>query len=260
LFYFLSFKNDGRFLKFLVATLSVVDTVHIILVSDLLGNMLIRGRSKPTPSYPIMPWSARQLMASFTLVFFVTFVVQCFFCARVWQVSGKNTVIATIIGVTAVIQLCTGLVFIVQGVKNKSTPTYYSIRINQSAQRVLLPYWISCIVCDCTISASLVYYFHKYRVGMPRTDSILHQLVVFSVNVGVLLCVISIVTLTLLELEGGSFLALAPLLIFSKLYVNCLIAMLNSRKHFRHVVDRSISFPLPEVSAGSAARLSHSVS
>jgi len=135
-----------------------------------------------------------------------------------------------------------------QSIEDKLSSDFFEPSDNPCARLSLA----SSIICDGTISASLVYYFRRYRVGMSRTEPILQQLVMLSVNMGMLMGVVAIMTLILFEADRGVFLCLAPHFVSSKLYVNSLIATLNSRRHFRQMADRSIVFTLPTISAGSS--------
>ncbi|KIM82479.1 hypothetical protein PILCRDRAFT_820340 [Piloderma croceum F 1598] len=215
-----------------ILSASVLDTVHVCLVSDSFWDILLHARPLQKPSFTGLSW---QLTTSFTIVVFVMIIVQSFFCLRVWKVSGGNRFIVTIIILASVIQF---------GI---AVCTYEYIDPTNKSRTLPRLNFISCLVCDGTIAASLVYFFRNFRVGQPRTEPVLQQLIVLSVNTGTLLCVITAMMLALFETKRGSAFLLAPQFISGKLYTNTLIATLNSRRGLRELVDRSIAFSLPTI-------------
>jgi len=109
---------------------------------------------------------------------------------------------------------------------------------------------ISGMVCDIAVSASLIYYFHSFRLRMTRTDIVLQELIVLSINMCVLLCLVTAVALALFELNVGTAVPLAPHMIVYEIYTNSFIATLNTRKHFRALADRTVDFTLPSTTTG----------
>jgi len=159
-------------------------------------------------------------------------------------VSSKNWIVTSIICVTGMTQLGAGMAFSAHLVIVKIPTSVFNTSGIISGQIQL----VSSMACDIAISASLVYYFSTLRVGMEKTKHILQYLVILSVNTGVLLCLVTAVTLILFQVESGTFITLGPHFVLSKLYVNSLLATLNSRKHFRDIANRTVDFPLPTIS------------
>jgi len=104
---------------------------------------------------------------------------------------------------------------------------------------------ISSLLCDVMISGSLIYYFHTNKGQHMKMETILRKLIVFSVNQGVLLVIITIITLVFLSAPKATISSMLPSqFVLSKLYVNCLLAALNSRKEYREIADEDISLSL----------------
>jgi len=183
-----------------------------------------------------------QQVAAFGVSFFVAFIVQCFFGLRVWRIS-KNAILTSMIGITTTVQLGSGMAFTFNSARNKSPEDIYS-PLAIKAGRIQL---IGSMMCDFIISASLVYYFFTLRVGSKKTNAILHQLIIISVNMGVLLCLVTATTLILFEVMVDTSIPSIPHFIISRLYANSLIATLNSRKHIRSMADKTIEFTLPTI-------------
>ncbi|KZP28494.1 hypothetical protein FIBSPDRAFT_259546 [Athelia psychrophila] len=99
---------------------------------------------------------------------------------------------------------------------------------------------ISGIACDGTIAASLTYYLSSYRTGTPRTEPVIQQLIWLSVNTGAVLCLMTVCSWVLFETKQAPPSCMAMHFVLTKLYINSMIATLNTRRHFRTVLDRSI--------------------
>ncbi|KZP24044.1 hypothetical protein FIBSPDRAFT_1013449 [Athelia psychrophila] len=128
-------------------------------------------------------------------------------------------------------------------------------------------YWLQClalklslaflgnIMCDGTVAGSLTYYFRSYRTGMPRTEPVMQQLILLSTSTGLLLCLLTASAWALAQIDPyHSSNCLVPLFIVGKLYVNSMMANLNSRRHFRTVVERTIDYSM-HASAFDTSRL-----
>jgi len=244
IYYFRTFPDDSRITKCLACFLCVVDTLHVCLLSHMFWGFLVYGPSVGFSILLKLPW---QLMASFIVGFIINTVVQCFFGLRVWKISFNNRIIASIIGISSTGQLCAGMAFSGHLI-TVINPTLALNNIGQLYARTSL----ACsLVCDLTISVSMVYYFSLFRDGMKRSKDVLQLLIILSVNMGVLLSLATAVTLILVVNDPGTFTSLGPHFVLSKLYINSLLATLNSRKHFRAITDKTYEYSLPTISTVS---------
>jgi len=248
IFYFRSFPGDSWSTKYLVVFLYVADTIHVYLLSHMFWNFLVYGRTVGFSILLRLPW---QLMASFIVAWVVTTVVQCFFGIRLWKLSRKNWIIVSIIGISSVAQLCAGMVFSAHLIIVKDPFSAFD-HVGDLCGRIEL---VCSLVCDLTISASLVYYFSVFQVDMKRSKHLLQHLIILSINMGILLCLVTAVTIILFQVKAGTFVSLGPHFILSKLYINSLLATLNTRKHFRALADRTITFSFPTMQASGTVPL-----
>jgi len=189
---------------------------------------------------------SREVTASFIIAGFLVCIVQVFFCLRVWKVSGKNRVLAAVIAISSAMTFAAGLAVNIIQFKN---PTSYPL---QPLCRCAL---VGAMVCDATICGSMVYFFRSYRVGQPRTEPVLQQLIILFVNMGVILCICAAATLILYETKRGTGASLTSVFISSKLYINSMMATLNVRKHLRKVANRSMTYSLPTIMTTSSSGL-----
>ncbi|KIM81870.1 hypothetical protein PILCRDRAFT_821230 [Piloderma croceum F 1598] len=240
IFYFRSFPGDNRATKYLVSFLFFADTLHVYLLSHMFWNFLVYGRSVGFIILLRLPW---QLTTSFIVGWVVTTVVQCFFALRVWKVSNKNWIAVSVIGISSMAQLSAGMIFSAHLIK-VGDPFSAFDHVGNLCGRTEL---VCSMVCDLVISVSLVYYFSVFRIGLERSNHLLRNLIILSLNMGGLLCLVTVITLILFEVEAGTFISLGPHFILSKLYVNSLLATLNSRKHLRALANRTIEISLPTI-------------
>jgi len=235
IFYFASFLKDSWVTKTLVITLCVLETFHVYLLNYTFWTMLVSGHA----TFALTRWKWEHLTL-YGIAFAIIFIVQIYFCIRVWRVSAGKAKLATfLIAITAAIQLGSGMAFMDNSIRHRSPQDIFNHEGHTTARIEL----ISAMVCDLVISTALVYYFYIFRIGTQKMNAILHQLIFISVNMGVLLCVVTAVNLALFEY--GSWLSLPPHIILSKLYVNSLIATLNARKHMRTIANRTVEISFP---------------
>jgi len=180
-------------------------------------------------------------MASLVVSFMITFIVQAFFCIRIWRFSHKNWIVTGVIATAALGQIGGGTAYAVASITYRS-PQGISNHAPLLAFKIGL---ISSLLCDVMISGSLIYYFHTNKGQHMKMETILRKLIVFSVNQGVLLVIITIITLVFLSTPKATISSMLPSqFVLSKLYVNCLLAALNSRKEYREIADEDISLSL----------------
>jgi len=167
----------------------------------------------------------------------------------VWKVSFKNWVAAVIICIFSVAQLGAGMALAAHLIIMRVPSAVYD-HIGKLCGEIEL---VCSLVSDVAISVSLVYYFCSFRMGMElyKSKHILRNLILLSVNMGVLLCLVTVITIIVFHADGGTFISLGPNFVLSKLYVNSLLATLNSRKHFRALADRTdeFSFSIPHATS-----------
>ncbi|KAI0946477.1 hypothetical protein AcW1_009927 [Taiwanofungus camphoratus] len=103
------------------------------------------------------------------------------------------------------------------------------------------------VVADLIIATSLCVLLKRIRTGLPRTDSILRVLMLYTINTGVLTSLCAISCLVAYATMPDNYVFIAMYFVLSKLFLNSLLATLNARDHLRKMytggVD-SISFSM----------------
>jgi len=156
----------------------------------------------------------------------------------------KNRMCTSIIATTALVQLGSGMVFVIHSILNPS-PAAVFVPISNWTFKIELA---AALICDLVISGSLIYYFRNNMGVSKKTEIILHKLIVLSIEECVLLSLITIISFILCANRGNSSSAMPSKFVVSKLYVNSLLATLNSRKGFREMAqDISISMSMVSI-------------
>ncbi|KAJ7133416.1 hypothetical protein C8R44DRAFT_849521 [Mycena epipterygia] len=91
----------------------------------------------------------------------------------------------------------------------------------------------SSLLCDVVITVYLCAFLSHHKNGLPKTESMMNNLMMNAVNRGMLTAVSSAFTMILFLVYPDTFwffLSLAP---NSKLYMNSMLATLNMRQHIR---------------------------
>ncbi|KAH7911412.1 hypothetical protein BJ138DRAFT_925442 [Hygrophoropsis aurantiaca] len=91
--------------------------------------------------------------------------------------------------------------------------------------------WIALLATNDIIATFLLCFtLHSSRNGVRVTDTIITVLMAYALNTGLLTCLISIATLFLIVFTPFEFYYAALYVVFVRLYVNSLLAMLNWRR------------------------------
>jgi len=233
-FYFYHFPRDGRFRKITVLAINIIDIVHISLISSMFWDMFVYNRvyGINVSTFIGHPWQMLVFLPTLSILEITT---QGFFAHRVWRVSRGNVVIVIVIVFFSVMAATALLLCLFHGpFPLVSTPTI----VRMSMTPIL--------IVDGTTYGSLIFYFNGSRLGMPRTEPVLRQLIWLSLNSGLLLWLFTAMCFYMYERNTADPAnILAPAFIISQLYVNSLLAALNSRRHLRALINRTITFNMP---------------
>ncbi|KAF9227706.1 hypothetical protein BS17DRAFT_856649 [Gyrodon lividus] len=107
---------------------------------------------------------------------------------------------------------------------------------------------VASTICDAIITGSVVYFL---RAGRPkvklRRAKFMQQLTRVTINMGLLTCVMSLITVILHAFQGDNYWVEISGVILSRSYVNSMLAVLNARKSIRDGErdshDRTIEIP-----------------
>ncbi|KLO13221.1 hypothetical protein SCHPADRAFT_904406 [Schizopora paradoxa] len=174
-FYFQWYKNDKIYVKLVVVTLLILDTVGVALnvagvykyvvssFDDIAG---VANANFGIISYPI-------------LTGVTAFIVQCFFGRRIRILTG-STAISIIIYIASFVQLLAAIGTSIAG------SLIHKLDKFDSTKTISLVWLSGSLVTDLLIAVALVICLHNSRTGFDRLDNIISRLIKFTVQTGVL--------------------------------------------------------------------------
>ncbi|KAI0651520.1 hypothetical protein C8Q79DRAFT_40983 [Trametes meyenii] len=86
---------------------------------------------------------------------------------------------------------------------------------------------------DVQLTAVLVYFLHKSRTGVKRTNSMVDLLIAYTISTGSLICVLNVVSLVLSVLYQHNIIYTAATLVVQAVYTNSFVVALNTRQFVR---------------------------
>ncbi|KAN0127626.1 hypothetical protein V8E53_014604 [Lactarius tabidus] len=207
-------QRDPKPLRFFVLVLLLLDTFHTILcIYSVYWYLILNFGNVENLEYNV--WT---MNAQVTINSFVDYLVQLFYARRLYIVS------------------C----FPFPGSSQHHMPVFTA---RSSALRVFSRYnsliGITCIglgssvVADILIAFSMCWYLYHKRTGFARTDSMIMTLMSYSINSGLLTCIVTAGVLITFSTSTNSMIWEIFFWPMGKIYANSLLAMLNSRDHLR---------------------------
>lgn len=183
------------------------------------------------PSLAIGHWSLFMSVAINTVM---ACIVQIYFTIRIFRLTGSKLRwwLTSIIGISVIAHLCFGietfvLMFIKKDLKKLSEITLFSAT----------PFAIFAILSDVLIAGSLCILLYGGRTGLRKTNSIVTTLIVYAINRCLLTSVVAIVEVIVFSVVAKSLWYIAIDFVIGKLYVNSLLATLNSRQSTRAAIN-----------------------
>ncbi|THH03285.1 hypothetical protein EW145_g6378 [Phellinidium pouzarii] len=228
--YYRNHQKDSLPLKILVGILWVLDTLTTICVAHTLYTYLVLKLGS-TDTIFIIPWSYALQTETVDLI---TFITQTFFAWQIWKVS-KNKFVVLSIELLAASALGLDIEVVVHLFRDPSGASLASPTV-----------WITGSVvqgldalCDIVITICFIYYLNSRRSGIKPTERIIDNLIVYALSrKGVRRTdkasrVTQIIFVSLDVAFPGQVYWLPFQQTVGKLYVNSVLASLNSRRALR---------------------------
>ncbi|KAH9083779.1 hypothetical protein EDB83DRAFT_2563621 [Lactarius deliciosus] len=218
-------KKDPKALKFFVAFITVMDTLHTILCAYVVYWYLVLNFG----NFESLGSSMWAMNIQVVISIFVGASVQLYYARRVYIVS-QSIFIPILIAALVVLGSSFGFLFTAKEFILKQFSRFHSLT------------WIPCVgmttnaLADLLIATAMCWSLYRRKTGYARTDSIIMTLMAYSINSGLLTSVLAGAMTISFVVSPSSLIWLAFFWAMSKCYANSLLAMLNSRDHVR---DRS---------------------
>jgi len=223
--YFRQYRHrDSKRLRATVTSVWILDLIHTIFICQGIWHYLVLSWGDKE-ELDHLTWTVAMSIAITGLL---TIVVHAFFANRVWQLSRRNIWLTALICVLAIIRLASALTTTAQMLRLK----HFSTFIHDFRWLFTLGLALSCII-DVIITGSLCYYLQGNRTGYSSIDDVIHRLLLYTINNGLLTGFASILDMICAASMPNNFLFLSLHFIVAKCYINSLLATLNSRDALR---------------------------
>ncbi|KAF9071597.1 hypothetical protein BDP27DRAFT_1401409 [Rhodocollybia butyracea] len=239
--YFQWYHKDGWNLKVMVLAVMCLETVQICTSFAATYDVVIEHFGDMDAIYTISWFEPTQLLAGYLSAL----IVQLYFASVVYQLNGPGVkrwlftvpiVLLAIVEIGATIAQVVLIKTMIHSFKDMGRIKWiYSLLSSAS------------FACDVLIAVALYITLKSKRTNIQefgghgyfpsRTNRILHKLTVYAINRGVLTAVTAAVNLILFLSKPNTFYYFIGLLTSSKLYMNSMLASLNSRHHIIQSVD-----------------------
>ncbi|KAH9840897.1 uncharacterized protein C8Q71DRAFT_854751 [Rhodofomes roseus] len=226
-----AFPQDPPIIRWVVMSVCVLDTLHIILIMHMIYYYLVTNYDNPSAlAESVWSWDVSVLVTAL-----ITCVVHGFYARRVYILGHRRWPLVIVIGVLSTVRLVFGCIV--------------TIRMLIIRTFAGLPHQIAALVgtgmgagtlADWIITLSLVILLRRKKTKFSQTDSLIDKLTYWTINNGLLTSVVGLaVIFTFVTMPYNMiYMALHPLL--SKLYANSLLATLNFRSIHRDEASRDV--------------------
>ncbi|GBE87156.1 hypothetical protein SCP_1004030 [Sparassis crispa] len=221
--YIKNFPNDHWLIRVTVYLLLGFDTLHVALCWHMMYYFLILNYNN-SPALEAAPWS---FDISVVMTVFISVIVQCFYARRMFLLGNRNWFLMILAITLAIPRMVLGMMVAMSFFVNPS----FDAAAQHLGPLIGSALGLSTLI-DCLVAGSLVFFLRSHRTGFNTTDSFLNELMLWSVNNGLLTSIVS-VSVIILFIALHDLVYFAVYIILSKLYINALLATLNYRKVIR---------------------------
>jgi len=242
--YYENFPEDSWKLKSLVGGVWFADLLHLVLISQATYHYLVTNWGN-VDALGVSVWT---FDTHLVLLGVATVMCQSFFLRRIWLFSHKNIPLVALL-----ISLClaTFALDIFMSVQDMKVPFVSEFQI--LAPEVTAVFSIGA-ASDVIIALLLCYYLRRGGSGFEKTNSIISQLLRYTITTGLATSMLAVACLIAYFARPNTFIFIAMHFSLGRMYTNALLATLNSRRHLRAAVDHtSIPQRSPGVKTGASS-------
>ncbi|KZV66846.1 hypothetical protein PENSPDRAFT_654556 [Peniophora sp. CONT] len=253
--YYARYPSDSWTYKLLVASLVALQLLHQALVGHTVWFYSVANFGNNATYFMPPVWS---LSVQVVLGAFVGAIVKTCYGMRVWRFSQGNYVVTGLIMAMTAAQLATAFAFTVRSFN-------VTLINSQTIKNIGLASLALGAVTDIFTAASLSYFLHHMKTGYLRSDTLIRQLIVHTVNTGLLTSLFSFAVLILYNSLPRNFVFMSVYFILVKLYAVSCLATLNSRRFVSgrgtdndaHHASPEEGLALPSLSKKQSLRAAH---
>ncbi|KAI9465031.1 hypothetical protein BJY52DRAFT_1393298 [Lactarius psammicola] len=223
MYYWHCWNKDRAALKILIGFLVVMEVLHTILCAYVMYWYLILNFGN-VENLRYNLW-AMNLQVNISAI--PCTAVQLFYARRIYIVSG-SIFLPMVIVALLVFGNFTGFFFTAKDFIMKDISKVFHTY-----------YWLSCaamgsaLLVDILVAGMMCWALYRKKTGFARTDSMIMTLMAYTINSGLLTCLLGTAMTVAFVFAPASMMQVAFFWIMGKCYVNSLLAMLNTRDYVR---------------------------
>ncbi|KAI4524254.1 hypothetical protein K525DRAFT_267196 [Schizophyllum commune Loenen D] len=216
-------RNDPRWVQALVVVLVILETLQIAWYFDSTYHYFVSEFGN-AQAFDFSPWqNSAQLLAAYLSAF----LVQFYFATTIYLLKPEAWYATVLIGLLALGSMGAGLAQTVRTAEIASLTRLAETKAITTVQAGLA------FGCDLAITVTLCATFNSFKTGFKSTNTLLNTLMIYAVNRGILTAVCALLNLVLFLRTEGTFYFFIGLMPSSKLYMNTMLATLNTRSHLK---------------------------
>ncbi|KAJ7780764.1 hypothetical protein DFH07DRAFT_439326 [Mycena maculata] len=231
--YFNWYTKDHWGVKAVVICLVILETLHITFFFCGTYWILIDHFGDFAALVVITWYDSAQLLAGYLSAF----TVQMYFAYCIYALSPKYKIMPMFIAALALLQIGAGLA------QTIITTELGSFTLLDKTKRITTLQAASAFACDVSITACLCYTLNGKRTGLKSTNSLLNTLMIIAVNRGMLTALSAALNIILFLSIPNTFWFFLGLILSGKLYMNSMLATLNTRQHIRGRLNEDSAGP-----------------
>lgn len=236
--YYVYYPRDTHGLKVLVASIWVIDTLHVSFMCHALYYYLVTNFGDPD-NLGTGVWS---LFTSLGLNLVMAVLVQTYFAFRIYHLTRSKIRwwLTSFLMLVVLAHFAFGLETVIFMFIKKQFSALSEITLYAAT-----PFAITAVLSDVFIAGSLCILLHGNRSPVIETNTLVNTLIIYAINRCLLTSVVAVAEVIAFAIIPGSLWFIAIDFVIGKLYANSLLASLNSRSALRgrnHTRDGSTSF------------------
>ncbi|KAG2752996.1 hypothetical protein P692DRAFT_20724305, partial [Suillus brevipes Sb2] len=233
LYYYRGFPHDKRLLKYLVVAVLILNATGTLMSSFMCWSFFSCFRSK---SPRCQAWDTVAMILLFVSAT-LPFIVQSFYCHRVWIISDKKIYATIPIILFAFSSYVLGL--------SQLAGQQAGAFANDAILKISAAAAIQSILCDLTISFSVYFYLRPGRTGVRRMDTRIQGITHNFISMGFLVWQVFLLAISICILYWADAPAAigGVAMVLRSSYTNSFLTVLNARKPPGRVQTMEIELP-----------------
>lgn len=223
--YMLNCEDDRSWMKWTVATIFVLETLHTVFVFCELYQYSVNAIQHPELISEIH-WSVGTILFSSNAI---AALVEAFYIRRQWILS-KSYMLT--IGTSILLLVRIG-VHIAVSIETYLFPTWQSFHEKRGLNALVQTTLGLGAAVDAVLAASMVYYLRREKSTYTGAKGIITWMMMYAVHSGLILMAVSLAVVITFVCLKHSLLFTGFIAIVGKLYANSLLGTLNARQVFR---------------------------